>query len=123
MDGCGAAGAVALGSSVFGVASADWVGCLLSADEGAFADSCAVAAGGVDAAAGVGAVFGAGVLADWWDELGGGCCADDGCAGVGAAVDEAGLFGFSTGGGAVAAGVVSEDARVATSVPELPPTK
>src|SRR3954466_9481818 len=108
MDGCGAAGAAVLGSSVFGVASADWVGCLLSADEGAFADSCAVAAGGGDpgagwgggevrggaAAAGVGAVFGAGVLADWWDELGGGCCADDGCAGVGAAVDEAGLFGF-----------------------------
>src|SRR5436305_2213416 len=61
IDGCGAAGAVALGSSVFGVASADWVGSLLSVDEGAFADSCAVAAGGVGAAAGVGAVFGAGV--------------------------------------------------------------
>src|SRR3954452_19023195 len=117
MDGCGAAGGAGLGSSGFCVPSAAWVGCLLSADEGAFADCCAVAAGGVDAAAGVGAVFGAGVLADWWDELGGGCCA-----GV-AAVDGPGLFALSAGGGAVAAGVVSEDGRIATSVPELRPTK
>src|ERR1051325_2262434 len=106
--GGGAAGAGVLGCSLFGVASADCAGGLLSAGVGTFVRLWTAVAGSAAEGSGAGVGSGAGP-AD--------CCGAGGGEGCFGAAEAAGFFAFSAGAVAVAAGGLSGAGRIATSVP------